>query len=179
MRSEAERGRGRAAGARALSRGPASLPRISGLRHSGGLRRDDLGVGLTALRLRRRGEGTPRAPSARGLRLGQSRLRRRGDEVVGGRRGRPSCGGRRRGCGESPGAGGCWPAWDAGGWRALSWTSGHRVGDMERSHPQRQKENKQAGRQTRNPQTKPELFSLLRARRLRSAWGADWLTGLV
>lgn len=49
--------------------------------------------------------------------------------------------------GGSPGAEGCWSAWDAGGWRARSGTSGHRVGDMERFYAQRQKENKLAGRQ--------------------------------
>lgn len=98
---------GRRARARALaparSRGPASLQRISELRHSGGPRAGGelVGVvGLTGAAAATPGRGDAEAPGVRGLRPGQSRLR---TEVTRWR-GRRSSWGPRRGCGGPLGA---------------------------------------------------------------------------
>lgn len=71
---------------------------------------------------------------------------------------------------------GCWRV--AGAERDLG-PSGRRHGALLRSETEGKQAGRHAVRQTRNPQTKPELFSLLRAKKPRSAWGADWLAGLV
>lgn len=73
---------------------------------------------------------------------------------------------------------------DLGRWRVAGaelnlGPSGRRRGALPPSEREGKQAGRQADRQTRNPQTKPELFSLLRARKPRSAWGADWLAGLV
>lgn len=71
---------------------------------------------------------------------------------------------------------GCWRV--AGAERDLG-PSGLRPGALPPSETEGKQAGRQAGKQTRNPQTKPVLFSLLRAKKHRSAWGADWLAGLV